>query len=69
MTIADTGQNEETRFVVTSRIVYPKDKDGNIIWPEWMQKEKPEDVVSRLEHSGKASARPELENCQDPKRG
>jgi hypothetical protein len=35
MTIADTGQNEETRYVVTQRIVHPKDKDGNIIWPDW----------------------------------
>ena len=35
MTIADTGQNEETKIVVTSRVVWPEDKDGNIIWPEW----------------------------------
>jgi hypothetical protein len=35
MTIADTGQNEETKYVVESHIVWPKDKDGNIIRPEW----------------------------------
>ena len=42
MTIADTGQNEETKFVFEKRFVYPKDKDGNIIWPEWMQEKKPQ---------------------------
>jgi hypothetical protein len=35
MTIADAEQNRETKYVVTSTVVYPKDKDGNIIWPEW----------------------------------
>jgi hypothetical protein len=69
MTITDTAQNEEIKFVIEERVVYPKDKDGNIIWPEWMLEQKPEDVVFRLEHSGKASALPELENSQGPKRG
>jgi hypothetical protein len=35
MTIADTGQNEETPMVVRRVVVWPEDKDGNIIWPEW----------------------------------
>ena len=35
MTIADAEQNRETKYVVRSHIVWPKDKDGNIIWPEW----------------------------------
>jgi hypothetical protein len=35
MTIADAEQNRETKYVVTSHVVWPKDKDGNIIWPEW----------------------------------
>jgi hypothetical protein len=35
MTIADAEQNRETKYIVTSRVVWPKDKDGNIIWPEW----------------------------------
>ena len=40
--IADTGQNGETKFVFEERIVYPRDKDGNIICPEWAQEKKPE---------------------------
>jgi hypothetical protein len=39
MTIADTAQNGETRFVVTSRVVWPEDKDGNIIYPSWWREE------------------------------
>jgi hypothetical protein len=35
MTIGDTGQNGETRMVVRRVVVWPEDKDGNIIWPEW----------------------------------
>jgi hypothetical protein len=35
MTIADAEQNRETKYVVTSRVVWPKDKDGNIIKPSW----------------------------------
>jgi hypothetical protein len=35
MTIADTAQNEEIRIDVSSSVVWPKDKDGNIIWPDW----------------------------------
>jgi hypothetical protein len=35
MTIADTGQTGENKIVIEERIVWPKDKDGNIIWPEW----------------------------------
>ncbi|MFY9837944.1 MAG: hypothetical protein WAK55_16045 [Xanthobacteraceae bacterium] len=35
MTIADTGKDEETRWVVTTRVVWPEDKDGNIIKPSW----------------------------------
>jgi hypothetical protein len=34
MTIADTAQNEERKYVFEQRIVYPRDKDG-IICPEW----------------------------------
>jgi len=33
MTIADAEQNRE--YVVTSHVVWAKDKDGNIIWLEW----------------------------------
>ena len=33
MTIADTGQNGETKFVVEKHVIWPKDKDGNIIKP------------------------------------
>ena len=35
MTIADTGQNGETKFVVEKHVIWPKDKDGNIIKPSW----------------------------------
>ena len=42
MTIAGTGQNGETKFVVEEHVVWPKDKDGNIIRPEWAQEKKPE---------------------------
>jgi hypothetical protein len=35
MTIADAEQNRETKYVVTSRVVWPEDKDGNIIRPSW----------------------------------
>ena len=35
MTIADAEQNRETKYVVESHVVWPKDKDGNIIWAEW----------------------------------
>jgi hypothetical protein len=37
MTIADTAENEETNFVVTTHYVWPKDKDGNIIKPSWWE--------------------------------
>ncbi|MGC2074710.1 MAG: hypothetical protein WA728_01455 [Xanthobacteraceae bacterium] len=39
MTIADTGKDEETRWVVTTRVVWPEDKDGNIIKPSWWEDE------------------------------
>jgi hypothetical protein len=42
MTIADTGQNGETKFVLEERIIWPRDQDGNIIWPEWAQEKKSE---------------------------
>ena len=35
MTIADTGQPGENKIVIRKRVVWPKDKDGNVIWPEW----------------------------------
>jgi hypothetical protein len=35
MTIADAAQNEETKIVITERVVWPKDQNGDIIWPEW----------------------------------
>jgi hypothetical protein len=35
ITIADTGQTGENKIVIERRVVFPKDKDGNIIWPEW----------------------------------
>jgi hypothetical protein len=41
MTIADAAQNEETKFVFEQRFVWPKDKDGNIIWPEWAREKDP----------------------------
>jgi hypothetical protein len=33
MTIGDTGKDVETRMVVENRIVWPEDKDRNIIRP------------------------------------
>jgi hypothetical protein len=36
MTIADAEQNRETKYV-ESHVVWAKDKDGNIIWPEWLR--------------------------------
>jgi hypothetical protein len=39
MTIADTGKDEETKYVVETRVVWPKDKDGNIIKPSWWDDE------------------------------
>jgi hypothetical protein len=39
MTIADTGKDEETKYVVESRVVWPEDKDGNIIKPSWWDDE------------------------------
>ena len=47
MTIADTAQNGETKYVVESRVVWPEDKDGNIIKPSWWDDEK---FNVRLEH-------------------
>ena len=38
MTIADTGKNEEIRRIET-RIVWPEDKDGNIVYPSWWRDE------------------------------
>jgi hypothetical protein len=35
MTVADTAQNEETKIVIKQHVVWPKDKDGNIIKPSW----------------------------------
>jgi hypothetical protein len=35
MTIADAEQKRENKIVVKRTVVWPKDKDGNIIWPEW----------------------------------
>jgi hypothetical protein len=35
MTIADAEQNREIKYVVKSHVVWPKDKDDNVIWPEW----------------------------------
>jgi hypothetical protein len=35
MTIGDTGKDVETRMVVENRIVWPEDKDRNIIRPSW----------------------------------
>ena len=35
MTIGDTDKEGETRILVTSRMVWPEDKDGNIIRPSW----------------------------------
>jgi len=47
MTIADTAQNGETKYVVESRVVWPEDKDGNIIKPSWWDDE---EFNVRLEH-------------------
>ena len=38
MTIADTGKDEETKYVVETRVVWPK-VDGNIIKPSWWDDE------------------------------
>ena len=46
MTIADTGKDEETKYVVETRVVWPK-VDGNIIKPSWWDDEK---FNVRLEH-------------------
>jgi hypothetical protein len=40
MTIADTDKEGETRMVVERRVVWPMDKDGNIIRPAWWEDEK-----------------------------
>ena len=39
MTIADAEQNKETKYVVQTSFVWPKDKDGNIIKPSWWDDE------------------------------
>ena len=35
MTIADTEQTEENKIVIERHVIWPKDKDGNIIKPSW----------------------------------
>jgi hypothetical protein len=35
MTIADTGQTGENKIVIRKHVVWPKDQNGDIIWPEW----------------------------------
>jgi hypothetical protein len=35
MAIADAEQNGETKFVVGRHVVWPKDKNDNIIRPSW----------------------------------
>ena len=43
MTIAGTEQDGKVgaRLVVEERIVWPKDKDGNVIRPSWWKKDEP----------------------------
>ncbi|MFY9836528.1 MAG: DUF5681 domain-containing protein [Xanthobacteraceae bacterium] len=57
MTIADTGQNEETRYVVTTSIVWPEDKDGNIVYPSWWEGEKKVIPASSLSYPAGGSRR------------
>jgi hypothetical protein len=54
MTIADAEQNRETKYVVTSRVVWPKDKDGNIIKPSWWVDEESSATV-RAQRLGSAN--------------
>ena len=53
MTIADTGKDEETRIVVKSTIVWPEDKDGNIIKPSWWVDE--DNTAASLSHTPRAT--------------
>jgi hypothetical protein len=39
MTIADAEQNKETKYVVQTSVVWPEDKDGNIVYPSWWRDE------------------------------
>ena len=42
-TLLAENENGDTEPVeIITRVVWPKDKDGNIIWPEWMLEQKPE---------------------------
>jgi hypothetical protein len=38
MTIGDTGQNKEIKSI-EMRVVWPEDKDGNIVYPSWWRDE------------------------------
>jgi hypothetical protein len=54
MTIADTAQNEETKIVITERVVWPKDKDGNTTKPSWWVDEESSATV-RAQRLGSAN--------------
>jgi hypothetical protein len=39
--VTENEKGNKEPLKITSTVVWPKDKDGNIIWPEWMQEQKP----------------------------
>jgi hypothetical protein len=51
MTIADTVQNEEIKFI-KMQFVWPEDKDGNIIYPSWWPEE--EKKITQMAHRREA---------------
>jgi hypothetical protein len=56
MTIADAEQNRETKYVVQTSFVWPKDKDGNIIKPSWWDDEEMGRRMSRAAQGTSATA-------------
>jgi hypothetical protein len=58
MTIADTGKDEETRWVVTTRVVWPEDKDGNIVKPSWWEDE---EMGRRMSRAAQERRRPSMQ--------
>jgi hypothetical protein len=52
MTIADTVQNEEIKSLITMQVVWPEDKDGNIIYPSWWPEE--EKKITQMAHRREA---------------
>jgi Family of unknown function (DUF5681) len=40
MTLADSGEKDDKSFKITTEVVWPADKDGNIVYPSWWEGEK-----------------------------